>query len=58
MFFKRISDVYLEEYAQALDESGGDHEFALFAENHRFVIPEGSRACQLVCVSGVVTGRG
>lgn len=42
MFFKRISDVYLEEYAQALDESGGDHEFALFAENHRFAIPEGS----------------
>lgn len=28
MFFKRISDVYLEEYAQALGESGGDHEFA------------------------------
>lgn len=42
MFFKRISDVYLEEYAQALDESGGDHEFALFAENHRFAIPSGS----------------
>ena len=29
MFFKRISDVYLEEYAQALDESGGDHELSL-----------------------------
>ena len=42
MFFKRISDVYLEEYAQALDDSGGDHEFALFADNHRFTIPEGS----------------
>lgn len=42
MFFKRISDVYFEEYAQALEESGGDHEFALFAENHRFAIPEGS----------------
>ena len=40
MFFKRISDVYLEEYEQALDESGGDHEFAAFAENHRFAIPE------------------
>lgn len=26
MFFKRISDVYLEEFAEALDESGGDHE--------------------------------
>ena len=42
MFFKRISDVYLEEYSRALDESGGDHEFASFAENHRFAIPEGS----------------
>jgi len=41
MFFKRISDVYLEEYGQALEESGGDHEFAAFAENHRFTIPEG-----------------
>jgi type I restriction system adenine methylase HsdM len=40
MFFKRISDVYMEEFAQALDESGGDHEFAAFAENHRFTIPE------------------
>lgn len=41
MFFKRISDVYLEEYGQALAESGGDHEFAAFAENHRFTLPEG-----------------
>jgi len=40
MFFKRISDVYLEEYEQALNDSGGDHEFAAFAENHRFAIPE------------------
>lgn len=40
MFFKRISDVYLEEYGHALAESGGDHDFASFAENHRFVIPE------------------
>ena len=42
MFFKRISDVYLEEFARALEESDGDHEFAAFAENHRFAIPEGS----------------
>jgi type I restriction enzyme M protein len=41
MFFKRISDVYLEEYDLALAESGGDHEFAAFAENHRFAIPDG-----------------
>jgi type I restriction enzyme M protein len=42
MFFKRISDVYVEEYAAALVESGGDHEYASFAENHRFGIPEGN----------------
>lgn len=41
MFFKRISDVYVEEFASALAESDGDHEFAAFAENHRFVIPPG-----------------
>ena len=41
MFFKRISDVYLEEYAQALLDSGGDKAFASFAENHRFQIPNG-----------------
>ena len=42
MFFKRISDVYSEEYATALAVSGGDHEYASFAENHRFGIPDGS----------------
>lgn len=41
LFFKRISDVYLEEYGHALADSGGDQEFASFAENHRFAIPEG-----------------
>ena len=41
MFFKRISDVYLEEYGLALADSGGDHEFASFAENHRFQMPDG-----------------
>lgn len=42
MFFKRISDVYLEEFEQALDESGGDRDFAAFAENHRFAVPAGN----------------
>lgn len=42
MFFKRISDVYEEEFEQALEESGGDHEYATFAENHRFAIPDGN----------------
>ena len=41
MFFKRISDVYLEEFAIALKDSDGDQEFASFAENHRFQIPKG-----------------
>lgn len=42
LFFKRISDVYDEEYQQALQESGGDKDFADFAENHRFQVPKGS----------------
>ncbi len=41
LFFKRISDVYDEEYAVALSESDGDIEFAQFPENHRFQVPEG-----------------
>lgn len=42
LFFKRISDVYEEEYAAALEESGGDVAYAQFPENHRFQIPEGA----------------
>lgn len=41
LFFKRISDVYDEEYSDALEESDGDLKFALFPENHRFQIPDG-----------------
>jgi type I restriction enzyme M protein len=41
LFFKRISDLWDEEYQTALDESGGDLSYAQFAENHRFQIPEG-----------------
>src|SRR3954468_19190984 len=41
LFFKRISDVWDEEYQHALDESGGDLAFAAFAENHRFQLPNG-----------------
>ena len=32
LFFKRLSDVYDEETQQALEESGGDEEYASFAE--------------------------
>lgn len=42
LFFKRISDVWYEEYQQALDESGGDVDYASFAENHRFQLPDGA----------------
>jgi type I restriction enzyme M protein len=40
LFFKRICDVYDEEYKTALDESDGDIEYAAFAENHHFVVPK------------------
>jgi len=42
LFFKRISDVYDEEYAQALDESSGDKDYASLPEFHRFTLPAGS----------------
>ena len=42
LFFKRISDVYDEEYETALKESDGDLEYATFEENHRFQIPDGA----------------
>lgn len=41
LFFKRLSDVYDEETAEALEESGGDEEYASFPENHSFIIPDG-----------------
>ena len=41
MFFKRLSDVYDEEYEEAL-QTYGDEESAKFAENHMFQIPDGS----------------
>ncbi len=42
LFLKRISDVYDEEFQQALEESDGDVAYAGFSENHRFQIPEGA----------------
>jgi len=42
LFFKRICDVYDEEFAQALQESDGDLEYAAFEENHRFQVPKGA----------------
>ena len=42
LFFKRISDVWQEEYDQALKDSEGDVSYASFAEQHRFQVPEGA----------------
>jgi type I restriction enzyme M protein len=40
LFFKRICDVWDDEYQEILEEIG-DPELALFPESHRFQIPEG-----------------
>lgn len=40
LFYKRLCDVYDEEIADALEESGGDQEYAALPEQHRFQIPE------------------
>ncbi len=42
LFFKRICDVYDEEFERALEESDGDMEYAAFAEHHHFLVPEGA----------------
>ena len=41
LFFKRISDVYDEEFRIALEESNGDEDYAALPEFHRFEIPQG-----------------
>ncbi len=40
LFFKRICDVYDEEFEKALEESQGDLEYASFTENHHFIVPQ------------------
>lgn len=42
LFYKRICDVYDEEFAIALEESDGDIDYARIADNHRFQVPEGA----------------
>jgi type I restriction enzyme M protein len=42
LFFKRICDVYDEEFENALAESDGDLEYAAFAEHHHFIVPDGA----------------
>ncbi len=43
LFFKRINDVFNEEYAIALKEYDGDEEMALAPEQHRFTVPDDAR---------------
>ncbi len=40
MFYKRICDVYDEEFQNALNKSDGDLDYASFDENHTFQIPK------------------
>ena len=40
LFYKRICDVYDEEFERALEESDGDMEYAAFDENHHFKVSE------------------
>jgi type I restriction enzyme M protein len=47
LFLKRISDVYDEERTTALEESGGDQEYAELPEQHRFQIAAGSHWADL-----------
>ncbi|MHB9011339.1 MAG: type I restriction-modification system subunit M [Ignavibacteriaceae bacterium] len=42
LFFKRICDVYDEEFELALKESNNDLDYASFEENHRFQVPKGA----------------
>lgn len=42
LFFKRICDVWDEEYENALADEGADHEYAVERANTDFVIPDGA----------------
>ncbi|MCX6858432.1 MAG: class I SAM-dependent DNA methyltransferase [Verrucomicrobia bacterium] len=57
LFFKRLCDVFDEETVTALRESGGDQDFALFPENHRFQVPADAHWSEIRKVSRDV-GRG
>lgn len=40
LFYKRICDVYDEEYTEALEESAGNESYAQNEDNHRFQVPK------------------
>lgn len=43
LFYKRLSDVYLEEYVDAMEVGKGDTEYAAMPMFHRFHIPQEAR---------------
>lgn len=47
LFYKRICDVFDEEIELALNESGGDVDYAYIADNHRFQVPESAHWKQI-----------
>ena len=55
LFFKRLSDVHDEEYQAAMEESGGDEEYAQFPQNYRFQVPD---ACHWSDVRAVTINVG
>ena len=57
LFYKRLCDVFDEEVVTALRDSGGDQDFALFPENHRFQVPADAHWSEIRKVSRDV-GRG
>ena len=57
LFYKRLCDVFDEETVTALRESGGDEDFAMFPENHRFQVPADAHWREIRKVSRDV-GRG
>jgi type I restriction enzyme M protein len=57
LFYKRLCDVFDEEVVTALRDSGGDQDFALFPENHRFQVPRDAHWREIRKVSRDV-GRG
>jgi type I restriction enzyme M protein len=57
LFFKRLCDVFDEETVTALKDSGGDEDFAMFPENHRFQVPADAHWREIRKVSRDV-GRG
>ena len=42
LFYKRVADVWEEEYQAAVATTDGDLSYAKFSENHRFQIPDGA----------------